>query len=570
LHLFAHPTFCDAMALKLLAVVSAACIGNVHSVRSASTSDLEWEGVREGAAMYVKNMEETALAKVSHYSEVPGMNEVDLHDFLQTFTRSVLQPELDSDGYSRIVKATDSAVVIGDLHGQLFNLIAFLRVIKEQVTGKAEHMVLPESKLLICDPKFQYVFMGDYVDRGERSVEVATLLFSYKALCPDGIILLQGNHESEQANSRYGFDKEVLYKLKSRSLYKDFNTAFAKLPFVAVAKELFMATHGGLSPSFVKKCSGAQADFQRCLSYNIGSGMVWSDPHEEKGWQPSPRGAGIKKHGTDVTEQFLKSNGLKRLLRGHEQVDKGIATLKLDGDLAVNTIFSSADYVGIFCINEDNQPLRLPRWDRSMFKGGGDQNEGGIMFVDLKQQSFQPHTLAAKNTRQLARDFTGAGCTDPISSHPLPDVTEVTEEPATPEESGFVDRFKTFFGISLLQENGYDPQTAEQVELPIRCRGRNHLSTNETEDHENYVRSIFMKADHMSFEARKIIDLAGEAAVCENLTEATEDNCKAMARDMITLKVFMELKGNKRVLEGLEDNIIAREGEVAPVVDMGI
>eukprot|EP00439_Symbiodinium_sp_Y106_P069369 s1677_g11.t3 len=74
LHLFAHPTFCDAMALKLLAVVSVACIGNVHSARSASTSDLEWEGVREGAAMYVKSMEETALAKVSHYSEVPGMN----------------------------------------------------------------------------------------------------------------------------------------------------------------------------------------------------------------------------------------------------------------------------------------------------------------------------------------------------------------------------------------------------------------------------------------------------------------------------------------------------------------
>ncbi|CAE7615226.1 Ppn3, partial [Symbiodinium necroappetens] len=401
--------------------------------------------------------------------------------------------------YSRIVRATDSAVVIGDLHGQLFNLIAFLRVIKEQVTAKADHKVLPESKLLICDPKFQYVFMGDYVDRGERSVELATLLFSYKALCPDGIILLQGNHESQSANSRYGFDKEVVHKLRSESLYNDFNKAFAKLPFVAVAKELFMATHGGLSQAFVNQCSGAQADFQRCLSYDIGSGMVWADPHRGNGWIVSPRGGDIKQHGKDITKQFLEGNG-------HEQVDKGIDTLKIQGGFVVNTIFSSADYVGIFCINErSNQPLRLPRWDPSMFRGGGDKNKGGIMFVDLKQQSFQPHTLTAETARQLARDFTGAGC--------------------------------TFFGISLLQEDGYDPQTAEQVELPIHCRGGNHLSPDEADHHENYVRSTLAASDDMSFEARKIIDLAGEAVVCENVTDATKDNCKAMARDMITLKV---------------------------------
>lgn len=555
------------MALKLLAVASAACIGCVHSVRSASTSDFESEGVQESAAMYVKSMEETALTKVSHYSEVPGMNQAEMQNFLHLFTESVLEPELASEGYSRIVRATDSAVVIGDLHGQLFNLIAFLRVIKEQVTAKADHKVLPESKLLICDPKkFQYVFMGDYVDRGERSVELATLLFSYKALCPDGIILLQGNHESQSANSRYGFDKEIVHKLRSPSLYNDFNKAFAKLPFVAVAKELFMATHGGLSLAFVNQCSGAQADFQRCLSYDIGSGMVWADPHRGYGWINSPRGGDIKQHGKDITKRFLAGNGLKRLLRGHEQVDKGIDTLKIDGGFVVNTIFSSADYVGIFCINErSNQPLRLPRWDPSMFRGGGDKNKGGIMFVDLKQQSFQPHTLTAETARQLARDFTGAGCDDPISSHPI---TLPDEEP--PEEPGVVDRFKTFFGISLLQEDGYDPQTAEQVELPIHCRGGNHLSKDEADHHENYVRSTLAKADDKSFEARKIIDLAGEAVVCENVTEATKDNCKAMARDMITLKVFMELKGNETVLEGLEDNIIAREGEVQGVVDMGI
>ncbi|CAE7368912.1 PP2A5, partial [Symbiodinium sp. CCMP2456] len=222
------------------------------------------------------------------------------------------------------------------------------------------------------------------------------------------------------------------------------------------------------------------------------------------------------------------------LLRGHEQVYKGIETLELGDDFVVNTIFSSADYVGIFCINEtNNQPLRLPSWDPKMFKRGGHRNKGGIMFVDLKQQSFQPHTLTAQRARQRARDFTGAGCTEPISSHALPD-TEVIEEPV---EKGFIDRFKTFFGMgSLLQENGHDPQTAEQVELPIKCQGRDHLSPEEAEDHENYVRSTLAEASDMNFEVRKIIDLAGEAAVCENLTEATKDNCKAMARDMITLK----------------------------------
>ena len=92
----------------------------------------------------------------------------------------------------------------------------------------------------------------------------------------------------------------------------------------------FMATHGGISPSFVRACSNQRGNFRKCLSQGIGAEMVWADPHEGSGWAASPRGAGAWRFGRDIALQFLYSNGLKRLLRGHEQMAKGISTIWLD------------------------------------------------------------------------------------------------------------------------------------------------------------------------------------------------------------------------------------------------
>ncbi|CAE7265033.1 PP2A5 [Symbiodinium necroappetens] len=134
-----------------------------------------------------------------------------------------------------------------------------------------------------------------------------------------------------------------------------------------------------------------------------------------------------------------------------------------------------------------------------------------------------------------------------------------SEDDTTTPELGWKDKFKSYFGLALLEERVNDPET-EQVELPIHCRDR--LSQNETQEHEDYVHSILVAAEDMQFEARKIIDLQGEAAVCDDPQQASSENCKAMARDVITLKVFMELKGSKQVVEDLQDNMVAREEEV--------
>ncbi|CAE7028248.1 unnamed protein product [Symbiodinium sp. CCMP2456] len=712
------------MASRILAVASAACIGYVHSIRSTSTSAYN---LKATAALYIKSMEEISLTKIDKYSEVPGMHSQDITAFLTAFDREVLQPELDYDGYSRRVTATQATVVLGDLHGQLFNLLAFLRDLHTRVNVKY-FSLLPESKLFICDPKIQYVFMGDYVDRGERSVEIVMLLFAYKALCPSGIILLQGNHEQQSTNSYYGFSKEVEYKLdrvgrRSRNprlsqyagysqgsqlsmhsrqsqLWIQFNRVFSKLPFVAVSMGSFMATHGGISPSFVRACSNKRGNFHQCLSQGVGAEMVWSDPHEGEGWATSPRGPDFYRFGREIALQFLRSNGLKRLLRGHEQMAKGISTIWLDTrhEYAVQTVFSAADYVGTFCVDKStNHPLRPPAWDPQMFKAGGQSNLGGMMLIDHSsgfRSDYHEFRLSGKEARKLAKEVTGAHCTRPMERPPmyaasiattatrpssptaarpmqrppkiapsiatttgghqgfLPDIsssttritttrrTAATATPSTteagatntvetgesaektttteeteahpsegtstamerqedadseettlaetvkhadseettamepedadseettttmdlwywphddseddtdalpPPELGWKDKFKNYFGLALLEERVNDPET-EQIELPIHCRER--LSQEEAQEHKDYVHSSLLEAEDMEFEARKIIDLQGEATVCEGAEEARSDNCQAMARDVITLKVFMELKGSKRV-----------------------
>ena len=77
-----------------------------------------------------------------------------------------------------IVRVDDPVMFIGDIHGQFYDL----------------HNILTETGRI---GELNYVFLGDYVDRGSFSVECLCILYCLKINFPKQITLLRGNHESK-------------------------------------------------------------------------------------------------------------------------------------------------------------------------------------------------------------------------------------------------------------------------------------------------------------------------------------------------------------------------------------
>lgn len=212
-------------------------------------------------------------------------------------------------------------VIIGDIHGNIDDLLRIF-----------ERFDYP--------PKTNYLFLGDYVDRGSNSPEVILLLLCLKILYPTSLYMIRGNHECETITSVYGF-KNDCDKIFNNKVYQKFMKCFMYLSYAAVVNDYYFCVHGGIGP-YLNSLDDIEKLPKPMLSSDsqIASDLVWSDPNESsKGFQPSFRGSGYTFNDKKLNN-FLTQNNLKKMIRSHESCYDGFE-YPLENCI---TVFSNTDY----------------------------------------------------------------------------------------------------------------------------------------------------------------------------------------------------------------------------------
>ena len=212
--------------------------------------------------------------------------------------------------------------IVGDIHGQFYDLIRIF----------IENGIPPDKK---------YLFLGDYVDRGKRGIEVLCLLYALKIKYPEHIYMIRGNHECSIMNRRYGFYEECLRRYNNLYVWNSFISTFNVLPFGCIINDSILCLHGGLSPLLknieqLKKIVRPVDIPEEGLICDI----VWSDPGKDEGFTGTSRNLGCL-FGEDVFNEFMNNNHLKLLIRGHEVSDGFVVYWK-----KCITVFSAPCYCG--------------------------------------------------------------------------------------------------------------------------------------------------------------------------------------------------------------------------------
>ncbi|KAJ9458571.1 Minor serine/threonine-protein phosphatase PP2A-1 catalytic subunit [Diplonema papillatum] len=238
--------------------------------------------------------------------------------------------------------------VFGDIHGNFGDLSYFMS------------NLIPFKHIRYCSHNF--LFLGDYVDRGAYDVECLAYLCSLKIQAPDKIFLLRGNHEDRRQNasmseSFYNHCIKLFGSESGKELWARANDLFDMLPLCAVIENKIFCCHGGV-PRVPKADSGVQMRIRDVLRkiprpwsvcgdtddpyQQAATDLLWADPGKDiDTFRPNRERGCSCVFGQKAIEDFLETNGFDFLIRAHQFFSFGVNISK--GGKVI-TLFSSSNY----------------------------------------------------------------------------------------------------------------------------------------------------------------------------------------------------------------------------------
>ena len=216
--------------------------------------------------------------------------------------------------------------ICGDVHGQYNDLLRLF-------------------DLAGFPPQQNYIFLGDYVDRGRQSLETILLLMAYKVKFPNNFFLLRGNHECSSINRIYGFYDECKRRY-SVKIWKLFTDTFNCMPVAGLVESRILCMHGGISPE-LRTFDSIHKILRPTDVPDSGliCDLLWADPNDESdGWGQNDRGVSWT-FGPDIVEAFTAKHDIDLICRAHQVVDEGY---QFFSQRRCVTVFSAPNYCGDF------------------------------------------------------------------------------------------------------------------------------------------------------------------------------------------------------------------------------
>ena len=259
-----------------------------------------------------------------------------------------VKPILEKD--QSLIRLRSPCKVFGNLYGLYNDLMRFF----ESYGNPSDDSHMGDISVM------QYIFLGDFCDRGYYSLEIIFLLFALKIKYPQFIYLIRGHHEDININIKYGLGDECIDRLSDDikdpdSIFSNINQAFDLLPFGVLVDNNILMVHGGIGSSInsledienLKRPVKVEQNVINDEQLKIID-LLWSEYSDDidnidinierdkykKGF--------IVKYGKERLNKFLDDNKINLLITSHMFVSGGFCTFNNDKLLVV---FSATNYM---------------------------------------------------------------------------------------------------------------------------------------------------------------------------------------------------------------------------------